>query len=106
MKTRILAGWKTRFHSVCLMMLVSATATLAFAGNAAAQEAATPPATEMVAETAGVAEAAADVAAAEPAAEAAAEEEAVLDSGDTAWMLTSTLLVLLMIVPGLALFYG
>src|SRR5690606_1813210 len=51
-------------------------------------------------------EAAADVAAAEPAAEAAAEEEAVLDSGDTAWMLTSTLLVLLMTVPGLALFYG
>jgi Amt family ammonium transporter len=29
-----------------------------------------------------------------------------LDSGDTAWMLTSTLLVVLMIVPGLALFYG
>ena len=29
-----------------------------------------------------------------------------IDSGDTAWMLTSTLLVILMIVPGLALFYG
>ncbi|WP_439572453.1 ammonium transporter [Phreatobacter sp.] len=29
-----------------------------------------------------------------------------LNSGDTAWMLVSTLLVLLMIVPGLALFYG
>jgi Amt family ammonium transporter len=29
-----------------------------------------------------------------------------IDSGDTAWMLVSTLLVLLMIVPGLALFYG
>ena len=29
-----------------------------------------------------------------------------LDKGDTAWMLTSTVLVLLMIVPGLALFYG
>ena len=29
-----------------------------------------------------------------------------LDSGDTAWMLTSTLLVILMIIPGLALFYG
>lgn len=29
-----------------------------------------------------------------------------LDSGDTAWMMTSTLLVLLMILPGLALFYG
>jgi Amt family ammonium transporter len=29
-----------------------------------------------------------------------------LNSGDTAWMLVSTLLVLLMIIPGLALFYG
>ena len=28
------------------------------------------------------------------------------DSGDTAWMLTSTALVLLMAIPGLALFYG
>ena len=28
------------------------------------------------------------------------------DKGDTAWMLTSTILVLLMILPGLALFYG
>src|SRR5690606_914942 len=28
------------------------------------------------------------------------------DRGDVAWMLTSTLLVLLMTVPGLALFYG
>lgn len=29
-----------------------------------------------------------------------------IDSGDTAWMLTSTALVMLMILPGLALFYG
>ncbi|HNJ46770.1 MAG TPA: ammonium transporter [Ottowia sp.] len=29
-----------------------------------------------------------------------------IDSGDTAWMLTSTLLVILMTIPGLALFYG
>ncbi|MEP6983115.1 MAG: ammonium transporter [Sphingomicrobium sp.] len=29
-----------------------------------------------------------------------------LDSGDTAWMLVSTTLVMLMILPGLALFYG
>ena len=29
-----------------------------------------------------------------------------LDKGDTAWMLTSTALVLLMTIPGLALFYG
>ncbi|MCO8108773.1 ammonium transporter [Acinetobacter indicus] len=37
---------------------------------------------------------------------AAAEEEAVLDTGDTAWILVSTALVLLMTIPGLALFYG
>ena len=29
-----------------------------------------------------------------------------IDSGDTAWMLMSTVLVMLMILPGLALFYG
>ncbi|MFP6885327.1 MAG: ammonium transporter [Roseibacillus sp.] len=39
---------------------------------------------------------------------AAAEEEAppVLDSGNTAWMITATVLVLFMTLPGLALFYG
>ncbi len=40
---------------------------------------------------------------AEPAAEAAAP---VPDKGDTTWMMVSTLLVILMIVPGVALFYG
>ncbi len=29
-----------------------------------------------------------------------------IDTGDTAWMLTSTVLVLMMTIPGLALFYG
>src|SRR5690606_6783530 len=33
-------------------------------------------------------------------------EEATLNSGDTAWMLTSTVLVLFMTIPGLALFYA
>lgn len=37
-------------------------------------------------------------------AEAHAQEE--LNSGDTAWMLTSTALVLMMTIPGLAMFYG
>jgi ammonium transporter, Amt family len=54
-------------------------------------------------------------AAAAPAAEApaaaapAAAEEApkeTVDKGDVAWMMLSTILVLLMVVPGLALFYG
>jgi len=37
---------------------------------------------------------------------ALAEEEAVLDSGDTAWMITATALVLFMTIPGLSLFYA
>ncbi|MGE0658830.1 MAG: ammonium transporter [Reyranellaceae bacterium] len=39
-------------------------------------------------------------------AQAAAAETPTLDSGDTAWMLISTALVLMMTIPGLALFYG
>jgi Amt family ammonium transporter len=35
-----------------------------------------------------------------------AEEVVKLDTGDTAWMLTSTAIVLMMTIPGLALFYG
>ncbi|MBE7733305.1 ammonium transporter [Devosia faecipullorum] len=36
----------------------------------------------------------------------ALEAVAAIDAGDTAWMLVSTLLVILMTIPGLALFYG
>ena len=36
----------------------------------------------------------------------AVAEPPPIDSGDTAWMLTSTALVVLMTIPGLALFYG
>ena len=35
-----------------------------------------------------------------------AVKEVTLNSGDTAWVLVSTALVLLMTIPGLALFYG
>jgi len=35
-----------------------------------------------------------------------AEPAPALDTGNTAWMLTSTALVLMMTIPGLALFYG
>jgi Amt family ammonium transporter len=37
---------------------------------------------------------------------ALAADEPKLSAGDTAWMLTSTALVLMMTIPGLALFYG
>lgn len=39
-------------------------------------------------------------------AQAQADSMSSLDSGDTAWMLTATVLVLFMTLPGLALFYG
>jgi ammonium transporter, Amt family len=46
-------------------------------------------------------------AAAEPAAPATpAAPASTIDKGDTAWLLTASLLVLMMTVPGLALFYG
>ena len=64
---------------------------------APAAPAAAPAATE--APAAGAAPAAAAPAAAAPAAPK-------IDTGDTAWMLTSTALVLMMTIPGLALFYG
>jgi ammonium transporter, Amt family len=44
--------------------------------------------------------------AAEAAAAAAAAAAPTTDSGDTAWVLTSSALVLMMTLPGLALFYG
>jgi Amt family ammonium transporter len=37
---------------------------------------------------------------------ARAEDAPVIDTGDTAWVLTATALVLMMTLPGLALFYG
>ena len=45
-------------------------------------------------------------AASETAQVAAPTVVATVNKGDTAWMMTSTVLVLLMILPGLALFYG
>jgi len=50
-----------------------------------------------------------DVAAPAPAASAAAPAPAAapkIDTGDTAWMIVATALVMLMSIPGLALFYG
>jgi len=92
------------------LMLAAAVAGAPMASTAFAQEAAAPaaapaatPAPEATAAAAAPAEAAAPAAA--PAAEPAAPAQTV-DKGDTTWMLISSVLVLLMIVPGLALFYG
>ncbi len=84
---------------------------LAFGGlNAMAQTAApaeAPAAAAPAEATAAPAAAPAEApAAAAPAEAAPAAAEPALDTGDTAWMLTSTMLVILMTIPGLALFYG
>ncbi len=99
MKVRSFSGWKTRWQAVGLALLCAVAAMTANA-DAFAQDAAAPT-TEVAAEVAEQAPAVIEEAVVE---EAAAEP--VVDKGDVAWMLTSTLLVLLMTVPGLALFYG
>ncbi len=79
-------------------------------GSGAVMAQATPAAaTEQAAASAPAAEAAAPAAAAEAAPAAAAAPAAkapTVDKGDVAWMMVSTILVILMVVPGLALFYG
>ena len=69
-----------------------------FNAPAFAEEAAAPAAVS--------APAAAVAVAAAPAVAPAAVAAPVPNKGDTAWLLTSTLLVIMMSIPGLALFYG
>jgi ammonium transporter, Amt family len=78
---------------------VMAQATPAVATEQAAASA--PAADASAAPVAAASEAAPAAAAAAPAAKAP-----TVDKGDVAWMMVSTILVILMVVPGLALFYG
>ncbi len=96
-----------------LASLALGISLLAFGGMAVAQGTdAKPEAAAAVASAPAAAMPASAPAAAAPAAapaEAAAAAAApvlVPNKGDTAWMMVSTLLVILMTVPGLALFYG
>ncbi len=96
-----------------LSLLLGSTATLAQTPAAASASAAAPavstPAEAKPAEAPGSAASAATTSAAPAAtasAPAAAASAPVPNKGDTAWMMVSTLLVILMTVPGLALFYG
>jgi Amt family ammonium transporter len=73
-----------------------AAAAAASAGSAATTVAVPTPQAVMSAPAAAPAQAAAPAAAAAP----------VPNKGDTAWMMVATLLVILMTIPGLALFYG
>ncbi|MDP4621732.1 MAG: ammonium transporter [Hydrogenophaga sp.] len=84
---------KSFIASLCLGLTLALGAGFASAQTAPAADAAAPAA----------------VVAAPEAAPAAAEAEAVketVDKGDVAFMMIATVLVILMIVPGLALFYG
>lgn len=76
---------KLSLTTVVLLLALFAAAAGFTAGSAMAEEAAAP------------------VAAAVPAAEAAPLK---IDTGDTAWMIVATAFVMLMSIPGLALFYG
>ncbi|MES2718499.1 MAG: ammonium transporter [Pseudomonadota bacterium] len=94
-----------------LASLALGIAVLGFAGGAIAQDAAAsaPAVTaSAVADAAPAAAASAPEAAAAPAEAASAAPAAapVANKGDVAWMLVATLLVIMMTVPGLALFYG
>ena len=75
----------------------ASAAPAAPAPEAAAPAAAAPAASAAPAAAAGAAPAAAP---------AAAAPAPTANKGDTAWMMTSTLLVIMMSIPGLALFYG
>ena len=81
-------------------------AALGFAGLAvAADDAASAPAATAAAPAAPAA-AASDAAAAAPAAAASAAPTPVANKGDVSWMIVATAFVIMMSVPGLALFYG
>ncbi|WP_374358829.1 ammonium transporter [Pseudoduganella danionis] len=82
----------------------AAAPVAAASAPAAAADAPAAPAAAAAAAPAAAAPAAAPAAAAP--AEAAAAPAPVPNKGDTAWMMVATILVIMMSIPGLALFYG
>src|SRR5689334_5485682 len=82
-------------------LLLAAFVSLFFIDASFAQAPATPPAAAEPAAAAPAAEAATP-----PACDAKVQTNCTPNSGDTAWMLTSVALVLMMTIPGLGLFYG
>ena len=86
-----------RLAGLALVVMIAGAPLGALAQTAAPANATAAPA-NAVSNTVTAAPAAAPAAAATPAPK--------IDTGDTAWMLTSSVLVLMMTIPGLALFYG
>lgn len=82
-----------------ILSMLALLGALGFNGLALAEEEVVVVTDEPVAVEVAPAEAA-------PAEAAAAEPAAVLSAGDTAWTIVATVLVLAMIIPGVALFYG
>jgi ammonium transporter, Amt family len=87
-----------------LAAVLLCTASLGFAADAPATAASAP--ASVAAAPAADASAPVAAAAAAPAAAASTPAAPVPNKGDTAWMMVATLLVIMMTVPGLALFYG
>ena len=92
-----------------LFTILALAASLALGASANAQDKPAAPAADKPAPAAEAKPAA--PAAEKPAAAAAAQAKAeppkpTVNKGDTTWMLTATALVILMTIPGLALFYG
>ena len=101
MQRAILLAVMILFGSMCLAQEEAAPAA---APEAMATEAAADSDAEAMAEP--VAAAAEEVAAETPAADAEAAPAPTVNKGDVSWMLISTAIVLMMSLPGLALFYG
>ena len=96
---------KSFIASLCLGLTLALGAGSALAQTAPAADAAAPAAV-VAAPDAAAAPAAAPAADAAPAAAAPEAVKETVDKGDVAFMMIATVLVILMIVPGLALFYG
>ena len=89
-----------------LASLALGLAALGFAGMSIAQDAASAPAAAASMASAAVPAMTAASTAEAASAPAAAASTPVANKGDVAWMIVATLLVIMMTVPGLALFYG
>jgi Amt family ammonium transporter len=92
--------------SLALGMSLLFSSSVALAQTPAAPAASEPAAAATAAAPASEAPAAATASAPAEAASAAPAPAPVPNKGDTAWMMVSTLLVIMMTIPGLALFYG
>jgi Amt family ammonium transporter len=83
-----------RLFGLLIVLLILSVSCFLFAEDKAAPVSHTPPIAEQIQS-------------AQPASPAAvAEAQPKIDTGDTAWMIVATALVMLMTLPGLALFYG